>query len=458
MWRDSAMSKTYRDWAPNQSYMFPPSPQDWLPEDDLVYFILDTVATIDLSPIFAHYERELRGQPPFHPRMMVALLLYCYATGTRSSRKIMRRCRTDVACRIIVGEDIPDFRTISDFRKVHLERLETLFIEVLKLCALAGLTKVGTIALDGTKIKANASRHKAMSYERMQEEEKRLKEEVARLLAEAEATDATEDAAQGPDRSGEEVPAELARRQSRLAKIQQAKAELEERARAEAAEDAARRQAEGKAPPTKPPDEAVPEPKDQINFTDPESRIMKTPNKGWDQCGNAQAVANEAQIILAADVTDQANDKRQVVPMVDQASANLEAAGVEQPIGAAVIDSGYYSETNTAALEDRAIDPYIATARLKHNEEIPPVPRGRIPGDLTAKQRMARKLRTKKGKKTYAKRKGIIEPIFGQLKQVLGFRQFSLRGLASMRGEWRLICTVHNLLKLWRHEAAAVLG
>jgi transposase len=452
------MSKTYRDWVPNQSYMFPPSPQDWLPEDDLVYFILDTVATIDLTPIFAHYERELRGQPPFHPRMMVALLLYCYATGTRSSRKIMRRCRTDVACRIIVGDDIPDFRTISDFRKIHLERLEKLFIEVLKLCALAGLTKVGTIALDGTKVKANASRHKAMSYERMQEEEKRLKEEVARLLAEAEATDATEDATHGPDRSGEEVPAELARRQSRLAKIQQAKTELEERARSEAAEDAAHRQAEGKAPPTKAPDEAVPEPKDQINFTDPESRIMKASNKGWDQCGNAQAVANEAQIILAADVTNQANDKRQAIPMVDQASTNLEAAGVEQPIGAAVIDSGYYSEANTTGLEARGIDPYIATERLKHNEEIPPVPRGRIPEDLTAKQRMARKLRTKKGKTTYAKRKGIIEPIFGQLKQVLGFRQFSLRGLASMRGEWRLVCTVHNLLKLWRHEVATVLG
>jgi transposase len=438
--------------------MFPPSPQDWLPEDDLVYFILDTVATIDLTPIFAHYERELRGQPPFHPRMMVALLLYCYATGTRSSRKIMRRCRTDVACRIIVGDDIPDFRTISDFRKIHLERLEKLFIEVLKLCALAGLTKVGTIALDGTKVKANASRHKAMSYERMQEEEKRLKEEVARLLAEAEATDATEDATHGPDRSGEEVPTELARRQSRLAKIEQAKTELEERARSEAAEDAAHRQAEGKAPPTKAPDEAVPEPKDQINFTDPESRIMKASNKGWDQCGNAQAVANEAQIILAADVTDQANDKRQAIPMVDQAITNLEAAGVEQPIGAAVIDSGYYSEANTTGLEARGIDPYIATERLKHNEEIPPVPRGRIPEDLTAKQRMARKLRTKKGKTTYAKRKGIIEPIFGQLKQVLGFRQFSLRGLASMRGEWRLMCTVHNLLKLWRHEVAAVPG
>ena len=200
------MSKTYRDWSPDQAYLFPPSPQDWLPEDDLVYFLLDTVATLDLTPIFAHYERELRGQPPFHPRMMVALLLYCYATGTRSSRKIMRRCHTDVACRVIVGEDIPDFRTISDFRKIHLARLETLFVEVLKLCALAGLAKVGTIALDGTKIKANASRHKAMSYDRMKEEEKRLKEEIARLLAEAEATDAAEDVAHGPDRRGDELP------------------------------------------------------------------------------------------------------------------------------------------------------------------------------------------------------------------------------------------------------------
>src|SRR6516164_69134 len=232
------MKKTYRDWSPNQGYVFPPSPQEWLPEGDLVYFILDTVATLDLTPIFTYYERDLRGQPPFHPRMMVALLLYCYATGTRSSRKIMRRCRTDVACRIIVGEDIPDFRTISDFRKTHLARLEALFVEVLKLCALAGLTKVGTVALDGTKVKANASRHKAMSYERMKEEEKRLQEEVARLLVEAEATDAAEDAAHGPDRSGEGLPAELARRQSRLAKIQQAKAELEERARREAAEEA----------------------------------------------------------------------------------------------------------------------------------------------------------------------------------------------------------------------------
>ena len=452
------MNQTYRDWSPNQAYLFPPSPQDWLPEDDLVYFILDTVATLDLTPIFVHYERELRGQPPFHPRMMVALLLYCYATGTRSSRKIMRRCRTDVACRIIVGEDIPDFRTISDFRKTHLAQLESLFVEILKLCALAGLVKVGTIALDGSKIKANASRHKAMSYERMQAEEQRLTEEIARLLAEAEATDAREDAAQGRDRSGDELPEELARRQSRLAKIQQAKALLEERARAEATEEAARRAAEGKAPPTTAPADALPQPKDQINFTDPESRIMKTSNKGWDQCGNAQAVANEAQIILAADVTEQANDKRQAVPMMDQARENLDAAGVDAALGAGLMDSGYYSETNTAALEARGIDPFVATERLNHHEEIPPVPRGRIPKDLSAKQRMARKLRTKKGRAKYARRKGISEPIFGQLKQVLGFRQFSLRGLAAMRAEWRLICLVHNLLKLWRHTQLAVAG
>jgi transposase len=452
------MSKTYRDWSPDQPSFFPPSPQDWLPEDDLVYFLLDTIATIDLSSIFAHYERELRGQPPFHPRMMVALLLYCYATGTRSSRKIMRRCRVDVACRVIVGNDIPDFRTISDFRKTHLARLEALFVEVLKLCALAGLAKVGTISLDGTKVKANASRHKAMSYDRMQEEEKRLKEEIAEMLAEAQAIDATEDDRHGPDRHGDELPEELARRQSRLAKIQQAKAQLEERARAEAAAEAARRQAEGKAPPKVAPADAVPEAKDQINFTDPESRIMRASNKGWDRCGNAQAVANEHQIILAADVTDQANDTLQAVPMVDQARANLDAAGVERAIGAALMDAGYYSEANTAALEERGIDPHVATERLKHHEKVASAPRGRIPKDATPKQRMARKLRTKKGRELYAKRKGMIEPIFGQLKQVLGFRQFSLRGLAAMRGEWRLMCLVHNLLKLWRRGQAMALA
>src|SRR4051812_37148107 len=374
--RGRGMSKSYREWSPDRVFLFPPSPRDWLPEDDLVYFLLDTVASFDLAPFFAHYERETRGQPPFHPRMMVSLLLYCYATGTRSSRKIMRRCQVDVAYRIIVGEDIPDFRTISDFRKTHLDRLETLFVDVLKLCALAGLAKVGTIALDGTKIKASASRHKAMSYDRMPEEEARLKQEIATILAEAEAADETEDAVHGPSRRGDELPEELARRQSRLAKIQQAKALLEKRARTAAAEDADHRQEEGKTPPAVAPSDAVPEPKDQINFTDPESRIMKTSNKGWDQCGNAQAVANEHQIILAADVTEQANDKLQAVPMMDQARANLDAAGETRAIGAALMDTGYYSETNTAALEERGIDPYVATERLKHHEKVASAPRG----------------------------------------------------------------------------------
>jgi transposase len=452
------MTKTYRDWSTDQAYLFPPSPHDWLPQGDLVYFLLDTAATLDLTPIFAHYERELRGQPPFHPRMMVALLLYCYATGTRSSRKIMRRCHVDVACRIIVGEDIPDFRTISDFRKIHLARLETLFVEVLKLCALAGLARVGAIALDGTKVKANASRHKAMSYERMKAEETRLKQEIAKLLADAEAADKAEDIEHGPDRHGDELPDELTRRQSRLAKIQGAKKLLEERARAEATEEAARREAEGKSPPKVPPAEAVPDPKDQVNFTDPESRIMKASNKGWDQCGNAQAVTNEHQIILAADVTDQANDARQMVPMVDQTRANLEAAGVKEAIKAALGDAGYYSETNATDLAQRGIEAYLATERLKHHEKVAAAPRGRIPSGLSAKQRMARKLRTKKGREMYARRKGMIEPIFGQLKQVLGLRQFSLRGIASMRGEWRLMATVHNLLKLWRNGSAVAMA
>src|SRR3954453_21171887 len=444
------MTKTYRDLSTDQSYLFPPSPHDWLPEGDLVYFLLDTVATLDLTPIFAHYERELRGQPPFHPRMMVALLLYCYATGTRSSRRIMRRCHIDVACRVIVGEDIPDFRTISDFRKIHLARLETLFVEVLKLCALAGLAKVGTIALDGTKVKANASRHKAMSYDRMKTEEARLKQEIAQLLADAQAADDAEDLQHGPDRHGDELPDELARRQSRLAKIQGARKLLEERARIEAPAGAARRQAEGKAPPATPPAEAVPGPKDQINFTDPESRIMKASNKGRDQCGNAQAVTNGHQVILAADVTDQANDARQLVPVVDETQANLEAAGVKEAIKAALGDAGYYSETNARDLEQRGIEAYLATERLKHHEKVTSAPRGRFPKGMWANERMARKLRTKKGREMYARRKGMIEPIFGQLKQVLGFRQFSLRCLTPMRGEWRLMATVHNLLKLWR--------
>ena len=452
------MSKTYRAWNPDQNWLLPPSPRDWVSEGDLTYFLLDVVQTLDLSPILRKYEAEGRGYPPFHPRMMVALLLYAYCRGVFSSRRIMQACEERVTFRVIVGEDIPDFRTISDFRKLHLKELEGLFVEGLRLCAGAGLVKVGLVSLDGTKVKANASRHKAMSYEYMHKEAERLRKEMAELLAQAESTDAAEDDLHGREARGDELPAELARRETRLAKIQEAKRALEAQALAAAQAETARRQAEddarravGETPRGRAPVDATPGPKAQRNFTDPESKIMKVSNKGFEQCGNAQIVCNEEQIIVAADVTDQANDKRQVKPMVSQAQENLAAAGVEEKIGALDADTGYYSEENVSHLEGEKIDPYIATERLKHHEKAscasdPDSP----PADnLTPKERMARKLRTKHGRETYAQRKGMIEPIFGQIKQVRGFRQFLLRGLEKMRGEWSLICLTHNLRKLF---------
>jgi len=434
----------------------PPSPREWLPEGDLVYFLLDVVKTLDWSEITQLYEQEGRGFPPFHPRMMVALLLYSYCMGVYSSRRIQKLCERDAAYRVIVGGDVPNFRTISDFRKEHLPALEGLFVQVLMLCRQAGLVKVGLVSLDGSKVKANASRHKAMSYEYMQKEEQRLQKEIAALLAQAQSTDASEDELHGREFRGDELPAELTRRESRLAKIQEAKKALEDQALAAARVEEARRQAEddarraaGETLRARKPVDPTPDPKAQRNFTDPESKIMKVSNKGFDQCGNAQMVCNEEQIILAADVTDQANDQRQVKPMVTQAQKNLAAAGVEEKIGALDADAGYSSEENVAHLESEKIDPYIATQRLKHHEQASCAPDSPVPENLTPKERMARKLRTKHGRETYAKRKGMIEPIFGQIKQGRGFRQFLLRGLEKMRGEWRLICLTHNLKKLF---------
>jgi len=458
------MSKTYRPWNPDQDWLLPPSPREWLPEGDLVYFMLDVVKTLDLSEITRRYEQEDRGFPPFHPRMMVTLLLYAYCMGVYSSRRIQKLCERDAAYRVIVGEDVPNFRTISDFRKDHLPALEGLFVQVLRLCAEAGLVKVGLVSLDGTKVKANASRHKAMSYEYMQKEEQRLQEEIAGLLAQAESTDAAEDDLHGRELRGDELPAELARRESRLAKIQEAKKALEKQALEAAQAEEGRRQAEddarraaGETPRARQAVDPTPEPKAQRNFTDPESKIMKVSNKGFDQCGNAQAVCNEEQIIVAADVTDQANDKRQVQPMVSQAQENLAAAGVEEKIEALAADSGYYSEENVSHLEGEKMDPYIATERLKHHEKASCAsdPDSPAAENLTPKERMARKLRSKHGRETYAQRKGMVEPIFGQIKQVRGFRQFLMRGLAKMRGEWRLICLTHNLLKLFGAQIRA---
>jgi transposase len=449
------MGKTYRSWDPDQVYLLPPSAQDWLPEGDLVYFVVDVVRDLDLKAIRLKYESgDGRGFPPFHPRMMVTLLLYSYTQGVFSSRRIMKRCQRDAAYRVIVHDDVPDFRTISDFRKLHLSELEGLFLQVVRLCQKAGLVKLGHVSIDGTKIKANASRHKAMSYGRMKEEEKRLRQEIRELLSRAEATDMEEDQRYGQDRRGDELPAELSRRQDRLKRIRQARKALEAEAKAAAAEERKRREDEDGKGDNKPPGAGkrkdvkdVPDSKAQRNFTDPETSIMKSSNKGFDQCGNAQAaVDRDHQIIIAADVTNESNDKRQFKPMVKQAKRNV---GRGRRVGKLSLDNGYFSEDNVKWAEDQKLDVYIATGRVKHNQKVPACPRGRPPKDLTTKERMARKLRTKKGRETYSQRKWIAEPVFGQIKRGLGFTQFLLNGIAKMRGEWRMVCMAHNLRKLW---------
>jgi transposase len=451
------MGKTYRPWNPNQQYLFSPSVQDWLPEKDMVYVLLDVVSGFDITAITQKYEQEKRGFPPYHPRMMLSLLLYSYCRGIFSSRKIMQACRERI--KVIVGDDIPNFRTISDFRKLHLKELQQLFVQVLQLCQEAGLVKLGHVALDGTKIKANASRHKAMSYGRMLKEEKRLTEEIKQLFEKAESIDRQEDNEYGPESCGDELPEELARRESRLKRIQEAKKALEAKARAAAQEAQKQHEQEDSKTDDKPKRgrkrkavSDIPADNKQYNFTDPESSIMKANNKGWDQCGNAQAAVDSTnQIIVACDVTGQSNDKQQFEPMLKQAQDNV---GRDKKIKAASADSGYYSETNVKFAEDKKIDAYIATKRTKHNDPAMKFPCGRPPKDLTVKEKMARKLRTRKGRETYSKRKSIVEPVFGQIKGARGFIQFSLRGLDKMRGEWAIVCLTHNLLKLFRAQCA----
>lgn len=455
------MSKTYRPWNPNQQYLFSPSVQDWLPEKDLVYVLLDVVSGFDITAITQKYEQEKRGFPPYHPRMMLSLLLYSYCRGIFSSRKIMQACRERISFKVIVGDDIPNFRTISDFRKLHLKELQQLFVQVLQLCQEAGLVKLGHVALDGTKIKANASRHKAMSYGRMLKEEKRLTEEIKQLFEKAESIDRQEDNEYGSESCGDELPEELARRESRLKRIQEAKKALEAKARAAAQEAQKQREQEDSKTDDKPKRgrkrkavSDIPADNKQYNFTDPESSIMKANNKGWDQCGNAQAAVDSTnQIIVACDVTGQSNDKQQFEPMLKQAQDNV---GHDKKIKAASADSGYYSETNVKFAEDKEIDVYIATRRIKHSDSATKVPCGRPPKDLTVQEKMARKLRTRKGRETYSKRKSIVEPVFGQIKRARGFVQFSLRGLDKMRGEWAIVCLTHNLLKLFRAQKAIV--
>jgi transposase len=468
-----ATQKKFRPWNPRQYASTPIIPSEVLPEDDLVFFLIDLVPQLGLTPIYAHYERETRGAPPYDVAMMTTLLVYAYCVGVFSSRKIAAACERNLAFLAIVGEQRPDFRSISDFRKIHLEALAGLFVEILEIAGQLGLVQLGNLSLDGSKVRANASRHKAMSYGYMTREAERLRAEIAALLKQAEQVDAEQDAALGA-RRGDELPDELARRESRLQAIEEAMARLEQAAREKAADQRhereqadAERKARGETRRGREPKPISDEPEDkaQTNFTDPEARIMKTSNKGFDYCYNGQAMVDEeAQIIVAADVTPAANDVQQAAPLGRQTKDNLQAAGIDTPTAAdgspAAIplsaDTGYFSETNVADLESQGFDPYIATGRQKHNQGASSgVADNDPPGaDATAKQRMSHKLRSESGRARYAKRKHIVEPVFGQIKQARGFRQFLLRGLPKVRGEWKFICLTHNLLKIWRYRFA----
>jgi transposase len=427
------MAKPYRVYLPEQDLLLPPRLQDWLPEDHLAYFVSDVVDQLDLRAIESVYEAEERGQPPYHPRMMTKILIYGYCVGVFSSRRMQKKLVEDIGFRVLAAGNEPDFRTISDFRKLHLAALRGLFDQVLQIALQAGSRKLGRVVLDGSKVKANASKHKAMSYGRMQDAEKRLKEEVKRLLEQAEATDAEEDTRYGGDRTGDELPADLARRESRLQKIQEAKRALVERAR-----EQAKRKGE-------PEEKAKPKANMQYNFTDPESRIMPGAD-GFVQAYNTQiAVEPELQWIVGQRVTQDTNDKQQMKPVVE---AIREQAG--QKPQEVVSDSGYCSEANLRYLEKHKIEGFIATDKESYRGYHQSCPRGPLPQGATRVDRMRRKLQTQVGASIYCKRKAIVEPVFGQIKQARGFRQFLLRGLQKVQGEWAMVCLTHNILKLHR--------
>lgn len=462
--RGASPTKVFRAWSPEQSVLLPASKRDYLGDDHLAVFLLDLLPTLTVDPILAAYTED-RGQPPYDPRMLTVLLLYAYSQGVTSSRQIERRCGEDLAFMYLTGDARPDHDTICAFRRQHLDAFKRLFLDTLRIAEEAGVLKLGRIALDGSKIRANASKHKAMSYARMPERQAALCAEIERLLTEADTLDQAEDAQYGRGQRGDELPAELrdpatrrqrlreaqarveAERKRELAATKQAHLEQIERAQ-HALEAEAREQARaaGKAN----ADAAQPDPKAQCNFTDPESRIMKTAD-GFQQCYNAQvAVTVGTQFVVAEDVVTAANDKQQLQPMVDQVLAN-----VDVPDGV-IADSGYFSEANVQALErrdGRPIEAHIAVERDRHGAPPPGPPRGRIPKGLSPADRMRRRLRTKGGRAIYALRKITVEPAIGQIKG-RGFRRFSLRGLIGAKGEFHLVCAVHNLVKLWRMDAA----
>jgi len=426
------MAKTYRPYVPEQDLLLPPSLKDWLPDDHLAYFVSDLIDHLDLSAITKVYEDEERGYPPYHPVMLTKVLVYAYCVGVFSSRRIQRRLVEDIAFRVLAAGNTPDFRTIADFRKTHLPALRGFFEQVLHVARDLGTLRIGRVAIDGSKVKANASKHKAMSYDRMGDKQKQLRAEVTQLLAQADAADAAEDAEYGADRRGDELPAELQRRESRLQRIREATRALKARAKDEAV-------AAGE-----PPEAAQPKPKAQYNFTDPASRIMKGPD-GFVQAYNVQVAVDEAQLIIGQSVTQDTNDKKQLTPMITTIAHQSGITPTQ-----VLADAGYCSDANLTAIADTPIDAYVSTRKQKHGERPGPCPRGPLPKTATIVDRMSRKLHTKAGAAVYAARKGIVEPVFGQIKQARGFRQFLLRGFENVQGEWSLVCMTHNILKLYR--------
>ena len=444
--------RRFIEYDRRQDMLLPPSLEEWLPDKHLARFISDVVDALDLREWEWAYATETgSGAPPFHPVMMLKVLVYGYATGTFSSRKLAAKCVEDVAFRYLTAQATPDFRSLLKFRKRHLQRFERLFVQVVQLAQESGLVKLGRIAIDGSKIKANASKHKAMSYERMCEEEKKLEEQIRQLLEQAQATDEEEERRYGSE-DGYSLPDALAHREQRLKTIKAARGRLEERARQRSESEVKRREEEareraekgGNPKRYKKEPDPTPKPKEQENFTDPDSRIMRDgATKGFVQAFNTQIAVDDArQIIVATDLDNQACDQGHLLPVLDAVKENTGAYP-----GEGLADAGYKSEETLKALEQYPTEAYVACGREAYDPRIP-CPTEPLPSDATATQRMQRKLLTPNGRKIYRKRKSIVEPVFGWIKNVLGFRQLSLRGQANARGEWHLVCLALNLRRM----------
>ncbi len=435
------MGGQFAPYEPNQQLLLPPSLRDWLPEDHLCYFVSDTVDQLDITSISEKYRAEGSGNVSYHPRLMLKLLIFGYCTGVFSSRRIARQIEENIAFRVLACGQSPSHRSICRFRQEHISEFSDLFVQVVEIATASGLAKMGTLAIDGTKIKANASKHKAMSYGRMKEEEKRLRKEIQALVEAAGDVDALEDEQFGPGFRGDEIPEELMRRESRLKIIREAKKRLEDRKREEDAErieaEEKRDKSKKKRGPKRKHPLGKPKDSDQENFTDPESRIMKGGSGAFEQSYNAQtAVDSDNQIIVAAAVTQCAADNGQLLPMLDGATKNTGEAPRQ-----VLADSGYKSENVFVELEDRGIDAYVSLGRESKSS-------GDIDPERRATRNMHRKLHTKRGRRRYAVRKQIVEPPFGWIKRCMGFRSFSLRGLAKVTGEWSLVCLALNLKRL----------